>query len=198
MWRSRHALSICLCALIVAAIAGCDAGSGSSERLRLMITPVPTPTLTPLPLPTTGASQYTVQPGDTLSGIATRFGVTVDAIVRVNNIADPNSLSEGQALTIPPRQVELPPTILPVGTSVAPPALTQTPPITGTLTLGPKPTETLPPPDATPPQGPDVPEPTVSTPIANQESRLKPLSDPRGTAHQITGEQKDRAESNGS
>ncbi|HKP53060.1 MAG TPA: LysM peptidoglycan-binding domain-containing protein [Chloroflexia bacterium] len=159
----RLAIIVALCIILTVPMMGCDGGSGSNgERIRLVITPVPTPTPTPLPLPTVGATTYTVQAGDTLSGIASHFGVTVDAIVRVNNIADPNSLSEGQVLNIPAREVE-PPTTLPVSTAGVP-IIDQTPIITGTLTPGPNPTETLPPPDATPPQGPDIPEPTVETP----------------------------------
>lgn len=37
-----------------------------------------------------GAEYYTIQPGDTLSAIAVRFGTTVDQLVRWNSIANPN------------------------------------------------------------------------------------------------------------
>ncbi len=145
---------------------GCDVGGGgSTERIHLVITPVPSPTNSPPPAPTVGPSKYAVQPGDTLSGIARKFSVTVDAIVRANNIADPNSLSEGQVLTIPARQVDVPPTVTVASTGV--PGSPLTPVITGTITLGPTATETLPPANATPPQGPAITDPTqdaVSTP----------------------------------
>jgi LysM repeat protein len=45
--------------------------------------------------------EYVVQTGDTLSQIARRFNTTVDAIVRANNLSNPNSLSVGQRLVIP-------------------------------------------------------------------------------------------------
>ena len=45
--------------------------------------------------------QYVVQAGDTLSSIAQKFGTTVEAIVRANNLADPNLIFVGQVLTIP-------------------------------------------------------------------------------------------------
>jgi len=48
-----------------------------------------------------GVTQYIVQPGDTLGHIAQRFGTTVDAIARANNIANVNRLSVGQVLNIP-------------------------------------------------------------------------------------------------
>ena len=47
------------------------------------------------------AGGYTVAPGDTLSAIAARFGVTVQSIVDYNGIADPNYLRAGQVLLIP-------------------------------------------------------------------------------------------------
>ena len=44
---------------------------------------------------------YRVVQGDTLSGIALRFGTTVQALVRANHIADPNLIDVGQTLVIP-------------------------------------------------------------------------------------------------
>ena len=39
--------------------------------------------------------------GENLTQIATRYGVTVEAIVRTNGIADPNLIEPGQRLIIP-------------------------------------------------------------------------------------------------
>lgn len=49
---------------------------------------------------------YVVQPGDTLSQIAERFGgiangVTVEEIARINNIPNPDFIHEGQYLSVP-------------------------------------------------------------------------------------------------
>lgn len=44
---------------------------------------------------------YVVQWGDTLSAIAQRFGVTVEALVSANGIGDPSSIRAGQHLAIP-------------------------------------------------------------------------------------------------
>jgi len=66
-------------------------------------TPNPTPTATPVarPTPTPTPFVYTVQAGDTLSGIAARFGLTVDELVQANRLVDPDSLQIGQQITIP-------------------------------------------------------------------------------------------------
>ncbi|MPZ50174.1 MAG: LysM peptidoglycan-binding domain-containing protein [Dehalococcoidia bacterium] len=44
---------------------------------------------------------YAVESGDTLYGIAGKFGVSADAIVSLNGLADPSALSIGQELRIP-------------------------------------------------------------------------------------------------
>ncbi len=54
----------------------------------------------PRPTPTI-AALYVVQPGDTLSAIAERFGFTVDEIVAANNLTDPNFIQPGQTLLLP-------------------------------------------------------------------------------------------------
>jgi LysM repeat protein len=54
----------------------------------------------PAPAPTCG-QVYTVQPGDTLTGIAFRWGISVNALVQANGIVNPNSIYYGQILRIP-------------------------------------------------------------------------------------------------
>ena len=44
---------------------------------------------------------YTVQSGDTLSGIAASYGTSYQAIAAANGIADPNLIYPGMRLTIP-------------------------------------------------------------------------------------------------
>ena len=73
-------------------------------------TPTPTPTATPTPTstprPTTTPTPipplaYQVQPGDTLSAIAARYGITVENILALNPGVEPEALQVGNVLRIP-------------------------------------------------------------------------------------------------
>jgi LysM repeat protein len=67
-------------------------------------TPGPVSSASPEPSATPKASTartYKVQSGDTLGGIAVRFGVTVKAIAKANGITDPRLIRVGQVLVIP-------------------------------------------------------------------------------------------------
>lgn len=77
------------------------------------VTPVPTvpvliivtatPGLPPPPAQVRSTDQrYVVREGDSLSAIADRFDVTETAIMRANNLTDPNRILVGQTLVIPP------------------------------------------------------------------------------------------------
>jgi LysM repeat protein len=44
---------------------------------------------------------YVVQPGDTLSEIALRFDVSLEAVAQASSLADPDALQVDQELTIP-------------------------------------------------------------------------------------------------
>ncbi len=55
----------------------------------------------PVAAQTTAGPIYIVQPGDTLSSIASRFDVSMNDLMTVNGISDPNQLSAGQELVIP-------------------------------------------------------------------------------------------------
>ena len=52
------------------------------------------------PIPKNNYSTYTVRRGDTLSGIARRFGVSVNYLVTANNIQNPNLIFPGQILIV--------------------------------------------------------------------------------------------------
>lgn len=76
---------------------GPDGEATASPTPTATATPTPTPTPTPEPEGTT----YTVESGDTLTGIARQFDSTADEIQRANNISDPTSIQVGDVLTIP-------------------------------------------------------------------------------------------------
>ncbi|WP_442890849.1 LysM peptidoglycan-binding domain-containing protein [Congregicoccus parvus] len=65
-------------------------------------TPAPQMQFTPLPTDVKGVV-YVVQPGDTLSSIATKHGAQIRDIQNANQIADPRTLQAGQSLFIPQR-----------------------------------------------------------------------------------------------
>lgn len=67
--------------------------------------PSPTPTSSPAETaaPTATPQMYIIQQGDTLTEIAERFGVTVEAIVAANSLSDPNRIFPGDMLRIPAR-----------------------------------------------------------------------------------------------
>lgn len=71
--------------------------------------PIPTTTpevtiaeiVTPTTLPPAAPRVYVVASGDTLSGIADRFGTTTADIIELNDLADPDSLAIGDELLVP-------------------------------------------------------------------------------------------------
>lgn len=71
----------------------------TSVPLGIISNPTPDPTR---PVDLAGvALEYTVQPGDTLFGIANANGLSIEAILEVNSLPDPNSLSVGQVIRLP-------------------------------------------------------------------------------------------------
>lgn len=73
-------------------------------------TATPTETLTPTP---SGPFTYTVVEGDTLFGIAERFGVDLLVLIAINNLDPDDPIDPGDQLTIPG-----PDTVLPTATPI--------------------------------------------------------------------------------
>jgi LysM repeat protein len=72
-----------------------DSGEGPSVPLPLPESPrVETPVLS-------GANRYTVQAGDTPSGIARKFGISVAELMQANGITDARRMGIGRELVIP-------------------------------------------------------------------------------------------------
>ncbi len=114
----------------------------SNRTVTRAVVPTGVPTLNPTaqtqvaataaaPVKTTtpaNTQKYTVQSGDTLSEIARKFDVSVNDIKALNNLANPDVLSEGQQLLIPGSPLTPTPTRVPIPTSTHSPL----PVITGT------------------------------------------------------------------
>jgi len=69
------------------------------------------PATTPVPAegepavqPSGEAETYVVQPGDTLSAIGAKLGVTMQELVEANNLSDANNIFSGQRLIVPSAQ----------------------------------------------------------------------------------------------
>jgi LysM repeat protein len=108
--RRRVGGPLAIVSVCLALLASCGSGGGGgAER-----TTTTAPTTTVAPTTTTATAQnYQVQRGDTLTSIARKFHVTVAVLLTVNKLADPDHLSEGQTLVIPP--------VPPVSLTVTPP-----------------------------------------------------------------------------
>jgi LysM repeat protein len=59
------------------------------------------------------ATEHTVQPGESISSIAARYGLPVQTLLDVNGIADPDSVAAGTILQIPTYAVAAPPDVAP-------------------------------------------------------------------------------------
>ena len=100
---------------------------------------------TPTPTPRAEPVEYVVQTGDTLGTIAEQFGITMDDLMAMNSLTDPNLIRVGQTLFIPAAGVPLP-TPTPTATIIpAQPAAQSTtefilPPADISLTPTPSPT----------------------------------------------------------
>ncbi|MBM4465690.1 MAG: LysM peptidoglycan-binding domain-containing protein [Chloroflexi bacterium] len=110
-----------------------------------MLTATPYPTYTPVPpapiytpppahadtiVPGTPESQagatfrtHIVVAGDTLSGLARKYGTTVEAIMEANGLSDPGLIIVGQVLSIPVEEAPATPTSPP---TLVPPTATPT------------------------------------------------------------------------
>ena len=71
------------------------------DQLSILVHDDSLPTVTPASPGSQSVIEYQVAAGDTLAAIANRFGTTVGAIVRRNDLESPDQITEGQTLRIP-------------------------------------------------------------------------------------------------
>ncbi|HEY8171843.1 MAG TPA: LysM domain-containing protein [Dehalococcoidia bacterium] len=108
--RARCLVACASIALLGAAFGACGGGGTASGRAP-DLSKIPTATLPPaLPEPSIigggalqpgGGSTYSVKSGDTLAGIAERFGVSLEDLRAANPNLDPSRLSVGDAVRLP-------------------------------------------------------------------------------------------------
>ena len=125
--------------------------------------PVTDDTTPPAPTdPTTEQTElsgtYTVQAGDTLSGIAAKYNTTAAKLAAYNNISDPSLIKSGQVLNIPPQDYVIPETTAP---------------------SEPTPSEPIPP-ETVPPASEPVTEPQTE-PVTDAPTIAEPITEPSST-----------------
>ncbi len=113
----QHTAIALLCCLLLIGCSQPDAQAPPSSQPVVDLTPLPSedidstePTLVEQETATV-PSTYTVQPGDTLTWIADRFGISVSDIAALNGITDTNQIRQGQQLLIPAEPLSTPFTI---------------------------------------------------------------------------------------
>lgn len=150
--------------------------------------------------PATNPGRYTVQPGDSLTTVAARFGVSKEALAAANGVSPSSYLYLGQVLTIPgagqqPQQPQqpAPPTATAIATTIATAAAIATAtPIPVPPTMPPLPTDTsVPLPTAIPPtvvptsQTTTTPQPVESPGLAEPGKPVKYTVQPGDTLSSI-------------
>jgi len=116
LWEAGHAVPRAVIPTVVPTL-------NAQSQTRVAATAAPTKTPPPAKV-----QKYTVRSGDTLSEIARKFDVSVDDIKALNNLPNPDILSDGQVLLIPGSPLTPTPTRVPIPTSTRAPL----PVITGT------------------------------------------------------------------
>lgn len=152
-------------------------GLEDPDRIQAGATLVLGTSATPSSNETDGASTHVVLPGDTLWGIASKHGVSVQSLVAANELTDENHIVSGQTIRIgAPEPAAAPSTTTtqPTTTTTTVPATTTTVP--STTTTAPLPTPTYAPEPAGDEDDKDdeplIPRPSVTqTPLADAFER---------------------------
>lgn len=101
MNRRGAATTVGTTMIAVLAVAGCGTtDEASRETLPPIRTTIAITTTTSTTVPP-GQRFYTIKPGETLGIIAASFEVTVQSIVDLNGLANPDAIQAGQTIEIP-------------------------------------------------------------------------------------------------
>ncbi len=145
-FRSYIAMPLLLVAMVAIPSILLSFGSGSAVHAQGSTVPTPpvvptspilppVATATPYYIPPAGPvnpCNYQVRPGDTLSALAVRYGTTVNYLMQLNGISNPNQLLIGQRLVLPGCVQTSPVVVKPA----APTAVSTPPTATPTAVLG--------------------------------------------------------------
>jgi LysM repeat protein len=119
MNRRGAARVLVITMLAAVGFAGCGTtDEASQETLPPIRTTIAITTTTSTTVPP-GQRFYTIKPGETLGVIAASFSVTVQSIVELNGLANPDAIQAGQTIEIPTGitvVAQLPTTVAPVTT----------------------------------------------------------------------------------
>ena len=97
-----------------------------SATFAATLPPIVTAEKSPTPTPLENVEEYEVQVDDTLGEIAAKYGLSVEEIMEVNGLSDPDEISAGLVIYIPVTP-ETPPTHTPAPTATIAIALNATP-----------------------------------------------------------------------
>ena len=93
--------------LVVTATVAAQTAQPAQTQIPAVIPPLEGTLINPTPNPprdigvSPGGGEYVVRAGDSLSGIAFQAGVSLDALLAVNDIANPDNLEIGQVIRLP-------------------------------------------------------------------------------------------------
>ena len=100
---NRGGAATALGVIVIAAVVAAGCGTtdeASRETLPPIRTTIAITTTTSTTIPP-GQRFYVIEPGDTLGTIAVLLGVTVQSIVDLNGLANPDDIQAGQTIEIP-------------------------------------------------------------------------------------------------
>jgi LysM repeat protein len=100
-WLAPLALLVCAIAVLLIVSGGGSSSKGQATQDRSVSTRKAPATKT-APKAASSSRSYTVQPGDTLSGIAAKTGVTLARIEQLNPTLDSQALQTGQKVKLGP------------------------------------------------------------------------------------------------
>ena len=82
-------------------LARLDALARGTQVAPAPVTPQSAAAIAPKPAPVPGEGQCRVDPGDTLTGIANQFGVSLAELIAINGITEPDKIFPGMLLDLP-------------------------------------------------------------------------------------------------